>query len=673
MKARAVTPAVTSPDLRDAGSNLQAFVAAAKVHQPYAGVVWDEAAWDISAADARARAHLRNKRSLLFTEHAAARVLVDRRTQFPAPFADLVKACIVMRRVNRGVESGPQRVFVRASRYLYAACPLPVRHDPTLLARGYFSLAETAALQREKASSAYRVGQFLEEFARLVDRHGLARASIDYRSAIPRPQNVSDRTCAAFEERVTGLPSTDVLNALATIANDPELEGRPFDLLRTRIAELLFICGFRIGELLTLPADTLVRELVLDEAGAIRRDPASGATVERIGLRYWPEKGGEPVVKWVPTVANALTLRAIDGIDGICSAARNSARWLEAHPGEVDIALDRERLYSMKEIAGLLGLADSGSAVQWLKSKKRSVSVTAVRGRAWQVSGRHILRALTAERYDKPVLVRDDGTTQTLGSSLFVIFQNEAHTRRATMNFIPVPITWGQISTFLSGKPGIPSIFERFNCRSEDGEPFRIKTHDFRKIVNTVAQRGGLSQIEIARWMGRRRIADNAAYDYRTAAEMAGELRKLVEKNEVYGVIADQVKMLPESERTVFLDSRLAMVHTTPHGQCASNVAENPCATAVSCLGGCRHYLRRKGDEASRRRLLAIEKETLVALQRAREAQNEGKYNADNWVRAQETVLRTVRAALAIDDDAGAERGALRTVNPDGPVLGESL
>ena len=30
-------------------------------------------------------------------------------------------------------------------------------------------------------------------------------------------------------------------------------------------------------------------------------------------------------------------------------------------------------------------------------------------------------------------------------------------------------------------------------------------------------------------------------------------------------------------------------VHTTPHGQCASNIAESPCATAVSCLGGCRH------------------------------------------------------------------------------------
>lgn len=670
---RSAPAAVATPAIRGATSKLDAFIAAAKERQPYAGVIWETAAWDITDADIRARAHLRQKKSLLFTEHSGPRVPIDQRAAFISSFGDLVKACVVARRINRGIESGPQGVFVRAARYVYTACPLPVRRDPTLLTLEHFVRAESAALQREKASSAYRVGQFLEEFARLVDRHGLARASIDYRSAIPRPQSISDRTSSAFEERVKELPSSDVLDALATIANESELKNRPFDLLRVRIAELLFICGFRIGEVLTLPANTLVRELILDEAGQVRCDPVSGEAVERIGLRYWPEKGGEPVVKWVPTAANALILRAVADIDGLCSAARKNAQWLEAHPGDVNITIERARLYSASEIAELLGLAGSNSAVQWLKSKKRRISAASIRGRAWQISGSHLHQVLASDRYDKPVLVRENGAVQKLGSSLFVIFQNESHAGRATIRFISVPMTWGHISSFLCGKAGIPSIFERFNRCDEKGKPFRIKTHDFRKIVNTVAQRGGLTQVEIACWMGRRRIADNTAYDYRTASEMAREMRKLVEKNEVYGIIADQVKALPESDRSSFLESRLAMVHTTPHGQCASNIAENPCATAVSCLGGCRHYLRRKGDKASRRRLLSIEQETLVALQRAREAQNDGKYNADNWVRAQETVLRTVRAAIAIDDDPTIEHGAVRSVTPDGSVLGEPL
>jgi hypothetical protein len=113
------------------------------------------------------------------------------------------------------------------------------------------------------------------------------------------------------------------------------------------------------------------------------------------------------------------------------------------------------------------------------------------------------------------------------------------------------------------------------------------------------------------------------------------------------------------------------MLHTTPHGQCGSNIAENPCETAVSCLGGCRHYLRRKNDAKSRASLMRIERETLVALKRAQGAIELGKTNAANWVASHETVLRTVRAALAIDDDPNISDGELRAVNPNGPVLGE--
>jgi len=182
-----------------------------------------------------------------------------------------------------------------------------------------------------------------------------------------------------------------------------------------------------------------------------------------------------------------------------------------------------------------------------------------------------------------------------------------------------------------------------------------------------------LSQVEIARWMGRRRIADNAAYDLRTAVDMADEMRELVSKNAVYGVIADQVEGLPRPERASFLKDRLAMIHTTPHGQCASNLAETPCATALSCLGGCRNYLRKKGDQKSRKTLLLLESETLIALERARVAASEGKHNAENWIKGQETVLRTVRAALAIDDDNTLSDGEAHRVTPDGENRGEPL
>jgi len=495
--------------------------------------------------------------------------------------------------------------------------------------------------------------------------NSLCRTSISYRSSIPRSKQTVDRTSSEFQKRVDALPENAVINALAEIANDPRLLKNEMDLLNMRITELLYIGGFRIGELLTLPCNTLVREPVLDESGTPVVNKETGKPSERIGLRYWPEKGGEPVVKWMPTLTIPILLRALNDINRICGPARINAEWLEAHPGEVNLsASDNERL-TRPRVQEILEFARPQYVRAWFKTrgekfKHRKTTVATLR------------RLLVAQRYEEPVLIRGNGHVQRLSKSLFAIFLNQSNPHNNTNRFISVPMRSNTIQTFLCGGDGSKSIFERFEHISDDGKPFRIKTHDFRRLLNMVAQ-WDLSQVEIARWMGRRRIADNAAYDLRTAVDMADEMRELVSKNAVYGVIADQVEGLPRPERASFLKDRLAMIHTTPHGQCASNLAETPCATALSCLGGCRNYLRKKGDQKSRKTLLLLESETLIALERARVAASEGKHNAENWIKGQETVLRTVRAALAIDDDNTLSDGEAHRVTPDGENRGEPL
>jgi hypothetical protein len=83
--------------------------------------------------------------------------------------------------------------------------------------------------------------------------------------------------------------------------------------------------------------------------------------------------------------------------------------------------------------------------------------------------------------------------------------------------------------------------------------------------------------------------------------------------------------------------------------------------------------MRRKGDEKSRERLLKIEVETVTNLEKARDAAAAGKHNAENWLRAQQTVLDNVRKALAIDYDQSIADGAITAVNPEGPNIGEPL
>ena len=655
---------------QNALDNLRAFIAFAQEAMPYSAR-WHDHVWDITASDIHMRSHKRNKKSLYFTEHARAKVPHDRRNPFAQPFADLTKACIVRRRINRGMDSGPQAIFARAARYLYGSCPLNVRLDPTLLSLNHFILAEAAAFDREMPSSAYKLGQLLEEFASFIDRYRLARGPIDYRSSIPRPMNLIDRTSSAFEERIKGLPTPEMLDALACIANDPSLHKTPFDLLRMRSIELLFVAGFRIGEMLTAPADLLVRKIVLDKTGEPRRDPVTGDVIERIGLRYWPEKGGEPLVKWVPRVANVLVLRAVADIERSCVKARENAKWLEQHPGKVHAGIVGDRRYTMAEVASLLGI-ERHYARLWVTQRRRCATLQRTPSGLY-IMGSELEAAIASDRYEFPVLTRDDGKRQTLSESLFVIFMHESHARRSVNRFISVPVTFQHIQSFIAGKAGVPSVFERYGFRSDTGESLRINSHGFRRLLSTIAERGGLSQVEIARWMGRRNIGDNATYDYRTSAEMASDMRKLILNNEVFGAIVEQVRTLPEKERESFLASRVAMIHATPYGHCASNVAESPCETALSCVAGCRHFLYQKGNEKARARLLLIEQEAITGLARAEEAQSQGKYNAENWISAQHTTLKHVRAAWAIDEDIAIEHGALERVSPDGPVIGEPL
>lgn len=70
------------------------------------------------------------------------------------------------------------------------------------------------------------------------------------------------------------------------------------------------------------------------------------------------------------------------------------------------------------------------------------------------------------------------------------------------------------------------------------------------------------------------------------------------------GDIAKQTFQLPEPARAAFLATRLPAGHRTQVGNCGSNISEWPCETALSCLGGCVHYLRKKNDPVSRVRLI---------------------------------------------------------------------
>ena len=292
------------------------FVSKMRSAQPFGAVDWDNECWDLTGCLTRAgkRLHIRTRDALWFVEHRKSRSETPR--AFSAPFSDFAKAVVAARHIRGSQTISAHRVSVRAARYLYAAMATDGTADPRRLEHRHLVIAENSARSREKVSSAYRVGQRLEEIAAFVDQWGIAHVRLHYTSSIPKSEAAPI---------ATKMPSTATLEALADISASGAIYDSEASLICMRVVDILVATGFRIGEVLTLPARPIMRK---------------GSD---IGLRYWPEKGGKSRVKSVSSVHCELVERAVCDLTNACREARNAALWHERNPGKSDGRKTRAR------------------------------------------------------------------------------------------------------------------------------------------------------------------------------------------------------------------------------------------------------------------------------------------------------------------------------------------
>ena len=89
-------------------------------------------------------------------------------------------------------------------------------------------------------------------------------------------------------------------------------------------------------------------------------------------------------------------------------------------------------------------------------------------------------------------------------------------------------VAYSQIQTAFGANAELnrSSVFARHEYMDNKGLPLSIGTHQFRHFLNTLAQTGGLSQIDIAKWSGRANIHQNAAYDHESGPELLDRMRE---------------------------------------------------------------------------------------------------------------------------------------------------
>ena len=499
--------------------------------------------------------------------------------------------------------------------------------------------------RRETEVSGYKRIQRIEEIARLLDENGLVRVKLDWRcSSNPRPESLQyrllDDDAPGETAKKSKLPSDGIIEAVAHLYHKIPVSAW-VDRVRICFVSLFVITGFRIGELLTLPAR---RVQIEDDTG-------------RRYLVYYPEKGAPPQKKWLMTAGGVLAEEIVDELLRLTAEPRAMAKWLHDNPASICIdGLDlTEDRIQISKIGSKLNIAGGvQGARQFLNIRKLEISGE---GEEATVSRDRLIEVLRVESYGKPVnVVKNNGEKLLLHEALACAFGNAFHATRATLRYAAVPITEQQLSDFIRGRAGRSAAFERYGIVGPDGSALNVASHAFRHWLNDLLDRGGLSDVEQAVYFGRLNPKDNRAYQHKTPGDRVRQARKDLKGGSLLGPVADLIARLPVDRQDIILAARVQAVHVVPGGACFHQFSQSPCPNQMACTDGCGDFHWQTDDPIEVRELTYQKSVLEIAVDTARREVADESWGADNWL--QHNVRKLDQVNISLADCEAATRAA---------------
>lgn len=599
--------------------------------------------WDVTEAVAiKGRGSKRER----ITFCNAASVDNNVREMMRDPFLSFAKAYIRYMHGTRPVKGiHPRMAALRSIEAALSGCneaPNPVLIDSHVLNR-----AAQFVVERFSEEAAYRIGMQLELIVTFLAENRLTAGQVRWHSPIKRPGS-GVRVGEWFDERREAkMPSSAALDALPRIFR---LAIHPIDAITASVAAILLAAPDRIGEVLTLPESCEVRE-------------SRAGKQDAYGLRWWPEKGADPMVKWVVPSMASVVADAIEKIRAVTAEARSIAKWYEQNPGRIylppDVAhLRAKKWLSLVEIAELLGVAHRGGASKWcaaagIETEQREKKSKLVYARFSDVEAAVV--ALLPRGF--PVL--DKSTGLKYSEALLIARRNELGAQRGTYRCMIDAVVIAQINTGLGSRVmhGFQSVFTRFGFSEPDGSHIAVTSHQFRHYLNTLAQSGGLSQLDIAKWSGRRDIRQNEAYDHVSSGQMLTKIRDAVGGDRMFGPLADLPKKVL-IRRDEFARLVIPTAPTTDLGYCVHDYTASPCQLHMDCIH-CQNLVCVKGDIEKTAMLRQRLEEVQSLMEKANAAVSDGYSGSDRWLEHHRSTADRLSQLCAIMDDPAVPNGAV--------------
>jgi hypothetical protein len=620
--------------------NLEDFIELARFKLTVFGknLEWDSKSWDISDfVKLRGR---KGKVSLCWTDLTTSKEEIG--PLMTVPYLDFAKSYIRYSAAIRPTKYFSTRLnSIRAIEY--ALKEITDSNDIAKADASVFTLAAALLKKKFAKTTIYAMGRELEMIADFITDNHFVSVPIDWKNPLARQYDINRVGKDADERRAKKMPSQTSLDALAKVFC---LAKSTRDILISSIAAILCSAPDRINEVLRLPVNA---EITNEDA---------------YGLRWWPSKGAEPMIKWIAGTMAPVTKEAIRKIKIETEQARKIALWYEQNPTKIYLDESLEYLRNKeylngKEITFILGFAARSSYSNWLKSNKVP---NQNKGRKIICKFSDIEKAvLNLLPSDFPIF--DHENDLKYSEALLVIQKNALHTKRTPIACMIEKITIDSVNSGLGSKSkyGFSSIFTSFGFKEPDGSDICILSNQFRHWLNTLAQRGGLSQVDIAKWSGRKNIHQNEAYDHMTANELLAKVKSL-DEDSFFGPLAEFIRNNPVVSREDFIDQAFATAHVTEIGFCIHDWVMLPCQIHRDCIN-CNQHVCVKGDAQKNNNIRATLRDSKILLEKAIEAKGDGFYGADRWLEHQQEVVSRLSELVKILDDPTIPNGSIIQLN----------
>lgn len=558
-------------------------------------------------------------------------------------FMDFAKAYF---RYQQGQKPTKTKSEGRALRAVEAALLATVgRADISKASFSVLDLAAELAKEHYSDGVAYHTGREIQRLASFLSKKQLIPSDLStWRSPFRRPNDRVKTGETGRREREKKLPNELALNALGEIFSNNSGSNR--DIFTTCVCAMLLCAPSRISEVLALPADCEVEEA--DRDGVVR-----------YGWRFYARKGFAGDIKWIPTTMVPVAKEAVRRAKELSEEARKTAKQYERgdFTSRLDYWIDqssRLRRLSAEELCRCIGIP----------FEKRSNAYASLRRYGFSSEDYcHTVEdvgSLIQASLPKGFPYFDEASGTRFSNALFCLFKNQLHDKKPEMRtFLMGPDASffnNDVSTRASLEGGHRNIFDRYGYLDADGERLKINSHSFRHLLNTMAHRGGLSNLEIAKWSGRSDGKQNRTYNHLSEEEMLGIVEQTDPNSKIFGGSNDVVRYAPVGDEE-FAMIHHGAVHVTEYGYCVHDYIIAPCSRFRDCLN-CSEQVCVKGETEKVNRLRARLERCERLLEKAQRDMKKDEIGADRWANGLKNDVARLRELIGILESPEVEDGA---------------